>query len=116
VLWIRQPPFDVAQRRQGAPRGEEAGEKRVGGNQLVGAAATNLRADWGLTDFTSTAWTAAASAASTASAAASFRSRCGSVRGAPVWSSHTSPAAAPHVAHGTEDICSAVSFLVFTTT
>ena len=75
------------------------------GDQLVGAAVTNLSGCCGLTDF-----------ASMASAAESFLSRCGSVRGSPVWSSQTSPMAAPQVSHGTEDICWAVSSLVFTTT
>src|SRR5271156_3355218 len=51
---------------------------------------------------------------STASAAESFRSRCGSVRGAPVCSSQTSPIAAPHVLQGTDNICFGVSSLVFT--
>jgi hypothetical protein len=50
---------------------------------------------------------------STASAAESFRSRCGSMRGAPVWSSHASPVAAPQVGQGTDDICFTVSSLVF---
>ncbi len=52
--------------------------------------------------------------ASTASAAESLRSRCGSVRGAPVCSSQTSPMAAPHVVQGTSNICFGVSSLVFT--
>jgi hypothetical protein len=56
-----------------------------------------------------------ASFISTASAAESFRSRCGSVRGAPVCSSHTSPTAAPHVVQGTDSICLGVSSLAFTT-
>jgi hypothetical protein len=51
---------------------------------------------------------------STASAAESFRSRCGSVRGAPVCSSQTSPIAAPQVLQGTDNICLKVSSLVFT--
>ena len=72
--------------------------------QLIGAAVTNLSVCCGLRDL-----------ASTASAAESFRSRWGSVRGAPVWSSQASPTAAPHVIHGTEDICFGVSSLVFTT-
>src|SRR5579864_8795054 len=50
---------------------------------------------------------------STASAAESFRCRCGSVRRAPVCSSHASPVAAPHVGQGTLNICFAVSSLVF---
>jgi hypothetical protein len=50
---------------------------------------------------------------STASAADSFRSRCGSVRRAPVRSSHASPIAAPQVGQGTDNICLAVSSLVF---
>jgi hypothetical protein len=50
---------------------------------------------------------------STASAEDSFRSRCGSVRKAPVWSSHASPVAAPQVGQGTDNICFAVSSLVF---
>jgi hypothetical protein len=54
--------------------------------------------------------------ASTASAAASFRSLCGSVRGAPVCSSQTSPMAAPQVAQSTDSICFGVSSLLFTTT
>ena len=51
---------------------------------------------------------------STASAAESFRSRCGSVRGAPVCSSHTSPTAAPQVVQGTDNICFGVSSVDFT--
>lgn|SRR5579862_452732 len=54
--------------------------------------------------------------ASTASAAESFRSRCGSVRGAPVCSSQASPAALPQVVQGTDSICFGVSSFVFTTT
>ena len=50
---------------------------------------------------------------STASAADSFRSRCGSVRRAPVWSSHASPVATPQVGQGTDNTCFAVSSLVF---
>src|ERR1700756_4829197 len=53
---------------------------------------------------------------STASDAESFRSRCGSVRRAPVCSSHASPIAAPQVEQGTDNICFSVSSLVFTTT
>jgi hypothetical protein len=53
---------------------------------------------------------------STASAAESFRSRCGSVRGAPVCSSQGSLAAAPQVVQGTANICFGVSSLVFITT
>ena len=53
---------------------------------------------------------------STASAAESFRSRCGSVRGAPVCSSQISPIAAPQVLQGTDNICFGVSSLVFTNT
>src|SRR5437667_5037203 len=52
---------------------------------------------------------------STASAAENFRSRCGSLRRAPVCSSHGWPIAAPHVGQGTEDICFGVSWLLFTT-
>src|ERR1035437_5405996 len=52
--------------------------------------------------------------AATASAAESFRSRCGSVRGAPVCSSQTSSVAAPQVGQGTDNICFGVSSLVFT--
>jgi hypothetical protein len=51
---------------------------------------------------------------SRASAAESFRSRCGSVRGAPVCSSQASPAAAPQVVQGTDNISFGVSSLVFT--
>ena len=51
---------------------------------------------------------------STASAAKSFRSRCGSVRGAPECSSQTSPTAAPQVVQGTDSICFGVSSLDFT--
>jgi hypothetical protein len=54
--------------------------------------------------------------ASAASAAESFRSRCGSVRGAPVCSSQASPTAAPQVVQGTDSICFGVSSFVFTTT
>jgi hypothetical protein len=52
--------------------------------------------------------------ASTASAADSFRSRWGSVRSAPVCSSHASPVAAPQVVQGTDNICFGVSSFVFT--
>jgi hypothetical protein len=52
----------------------------------------------------------------TVSAAESFRSRCGSVRGAPVCSSQASPIAAPQVLQGTDNTCFGVSSLVFTTT
>lgn len=51
---------------------------------------------------------------SEASAAESFRSRWGSVRGAPLFNSHTSPIAAPHVLQGTANTCFAVRSLVFT--
>jgi hypothetical protein len=51
---------------------------------------------------------------STASAAESFRSRWGSVRGAPVCSSQTSPTAAAQVVQGTDNICLGVSSLAFT--
>jgi hypothetical protein len=51
---------------------------------------------------------------STTSAAESFRSRWGSVREVPVFSSHTSPMAAPQVVQGTANICFAVRSLVFT--
>ena len=50
---------------------------------------------------------------STASAAESFRSRCGSVRGAPVCSPQASAAAAPQVGQGTDKICFNVSSLLF---
>jgi len=53
---------------------------------------------------------------STASAAASFRSRCGSVRGAPVCSSQASSLVAPQVGQGTDNICFRVRSLVFTAT
>lgn len=49
-----------------------------------------------------------------ASAAESFRSRCGSVRGAPVCSSQASPIIAPQVSQGTDNIFFGVSSLVFT--
>jgi hypothetical protein len=52
---------------------------------------------------------------STASTAESFRSRCGSLRRAPVCSSQASPVAAPQVGQGTDKICFGVSSLVFTT-
>jgi len=48
-----------------------------------------------------------------ASMAANFRSKCGSLRGAPECNSQPSPAAAPHVGQGTEDTCSGVSSLFF---
>lgn len=51
---------------------------------------------------------------STVSAAASFRSRWGSVRGAPVCNSQTSPMAAPQVPQGTDSICFGVSSFDFT--
>lgn len=51
---------------------------------------------------------------STASAASSFRSRWGSVRGAPVCNSQASPTAAPQVPQGTDSICFGVSSFVFT--
>ena len=44
----------------------------------------------------------------------SFRSRWGSLRALPVFSSQTSPTAAPQVVHGTESICFTVRSLVFT--
>src|SRR5579864_6286406 len=50
---------------------------------------------------------------STASAAESFRSRCGSVRRAPVCSSHASPVAALHVGQGTDNICFGSEFFGF---
>ena len=50
------------------------------------------------------------------SAADSFRSRCGSVRRAPVCSSQASPIAAPQVLQGTDNICFGVSSLLFTVT
>jgi hypothetical protein len=53
---------------------------------------------------------------STASAAESFRSRCGSVRGAPVCSSQTSSLVAPQVGQGTDNICLRVRSFVFTAT
>src|SRR5258706_16236230 len=53
--------------------------------------------------------------ASTASAAESLRSRWGSLRWAPVFSSHGSSIAAPQVGQGTENICFKVSSLAFTT-
>jgi hypothetical protein len=49
-----------------------------------------------------------------ASAAVSFRSRCGSVRGAPECSSHTSRIAAPQVGQGTDNVWLGVSSLTFT--
>lgn len=52
--------------------------------------------------------------ASTGLAADSFRSRCGSVHGAPVCSSQTSRTAALQVSQGTDNICFGVSSLVFT--
>ena len=52
---------------------------------------------------------------SRASAAESFRSRCGSVRNAPVCSSQASLIAAPQVGQGTDCICFSVSSFVFTT-
>jgi hypothetical protein len=52
---------------------------------------------------------------SAASVAESFRSRWGSVRGAPVCNSQASPIAAPQVIQGTDNICFGVSSLVFTT-
>jgi hypothetical protein len=45
---------------------------------------------------------------STASAAESFRSTCGSERGAPEYSKQRSPAATPHVGQGTANNCFAV--------
>lgn len=51
---------------------------------------------------------------SSASIAESLRSRCGSVRGAPVCNSQTSPIAAPQVLQGTDNICFVVSSLAFT--
>jgi len=51
---------------------------------------------------------------STASAAESFRSRCGSVRRAPVCSSQASWLVAPQVGQGTDNICLRVRSLVFT--
>ncbi len=54
--------------------------------------------------------------ASTTSAAESFLSRCGSVRGAPVGSSQTSPIAAPQVLQRTDNISFGVSSLLFTIT
>jgi hypothetical protein len=74
-------------------------------DQLTGAAPTSLSVRCGLRVF-----------ASTASAAESFRSRCGSVRGAPEWSSQTSPTAAPQVVQGTEKTWLELSSLVFITT
>src|ERR1700730_2173962 len=53
---------------------------------------------------------------STASAAESFRSRCGSVRRAPVCSSQASSLVAPQVGQGTDNICLRVRSLVFTAT
>jgi hypothetical protein len=53
---------------------------------------------------------------STASAAESFRSRCGSVRGAPVCSSQASSLVAPQVGQGTDNICLRVRSFVFTAT
>jgi hypothetical protein len=50
---------------------------------------------------------------STASAEDSFRFRCGSVRRAPLYSSHAFPDAAPQVGQRTDKICFAVSSLVF---
>jgi len=47
------------------------------------------------------------------SIAANFRSTCGSERGAPECSTQGSPAATPHVGHGTEDNCSGVSSFFF---
>jgi hypothetical protein len=47
------------------------------------------------------------------SAAIKRRSRCGSVRGRPVLSSHFSPGAAPHVGHRTACIFLRVLFLAF---
>jgi hypothetical protein len=49
-----------------------------------------------------------------ASAADSFRSRWGSNRKAPVWSSQASPMAAPQVPQSTDSICFGVNSLVFT--
>jgi hypothetical protein len=49
-----------------------------------------------------------------ASAAESFRSRCGSVRGAPECSSQASPIIAPQVLQGTDNISFGVSSLLFT--
>jgi hypothetical protein len=49
-----------------------------------------------------------------ASAAVSFRSRCGSVRGAPECSSQTSLIAAPQVGQGTDNVWLGVSSLAFT--
>src|ERR1700676_4051672 len=48
-----------------------------------------------------------------ASIAESFRSTCGSVRGAPECSTQTIPAATPHVGQGTETSCSGVSSFFF---
>src|ERR1700730_13026013 len=53
---------------------------------------------------------------SRASAAESFRSRCGSVRRAPVCSSQASWLLAPQVGQGTDNICLRVRSLVFTAT
>lgn len=48
------------------------------------------------------------------SAAIKRRSRCGSVRGCPVLSSHFSPGPAPHVGQRTACTCLRVGFLAFT--
>src|ERR1700683_4243524 len=50
---------------------------------------------------------------SIASTAESFRSTCGSERGAPECSTQRFPAATPHVGHETEDICLGVSSFFF---
>jgi hypothetical protein len=49
---------------------------------------------------------------SIASAAESFRSRCGSVRGAPECSKQRSPGATPHVGQETEDNCFVVRSVI----
>jgi hypothetical protein len=49
---------------------------------------------------------------SIASAAESFRSTCGSERGAPECSKQCSPGATPHVGQGTENNCFAVRSLI----
>src|ERR1700735_969892 len=48
-----------------------------------------------------------------ASTAESFRSTCGSDRGAPDWSKQRFPGAAPHVGQRTENNCFVVSSLFF---
>jgi hypothetical protein len=50
----------------------------------------------------------------TQSPAANRRSRCGSVRGCPVVSSHFSPGPAPHVGQRTACTCLRLGFLAFT--